>query len=105
MKNGVKELRRRMDPFPLPFSFALPFPRSQGNQKRYFKSITVVKNRKVSDQKKIMLEGKEFVGFISLRLHQGTVKGMKLDTEQSFAAQNPSTEDKISVLHKYKRKR
>ena len=48
-----------------------------------------------------MLEGKEFVGFISLRLHQGTVKGMKLDTEQSFAAQNPSTENIMILLHKY----
>ena len=54
--------------------------------------------------KKINVEGKEFVCFISLRLHQGTVKGMKLDTEQGFAAQNPSTENKMSVLHKYKRK-
>ena len=45
-------------------------------------------------QKKLMLEGKEFVCFILLYLHQGTVKGMKLDNEQDFAAQNLSTEKK-----------
>ena len=57
----------------------------------------------MGDQKSLLLEGKEFVCFILLRLHQGTVKGIKLDTEQGFAAQNPSTEN-TSVLHKYKRK-
>ena len=51
-----------------------------------------------------MLEGKEFVCFISLRLHQGTVKAMKLDATQGFAAQNPSKENLMSFLHKYKRK-
>ena len=35
---------------------------------------------------------------------QGAVKGMKLNTAQGFAAQNPSTENIMSVLHKYKRK-
>ena len=51
-----------------------------------------------------MLEGNKLIGFISLRLHLGAVKEMKLNTGQGFAAQNPSTENIMSVLNKCKRK-
>ena len=59
---------------------------------------------KLATKINLMLEGKEFVCFISLRTAPRDSKGMKLNTVQGFAAQNPSTENIMSVLHKYKRK-
>ena len=58
---------------------------------------------KLATKINLMLEGKEFVCFISLRTAPRGSKGMKLSTAQGFAAQNPSTENIMSVLHKYKR--
>ena len=59
---------------------------SFNKSKRFLESVSVVINREVVEQKKLMLEGKEFVCFISPCLHQGTVKDMKLNAEQCFAA-------------------
>ena len=41
---------------------------------------------KWATKNKLMLEGNEFVGFISLRVHLRAVKDMKLETGQGFAA-------------------
>ena len=65
-------------------------------------SYSSKETEKLSTKINLMLEGKEFVFFISL-LPRGS-KGMKLNSAQGFAAQNPSTENIMSVLHKYKRK-
>ena len=55
-----------------------------GNQKRYIKSVTVVKKPRSGQPKKINVRG-ERICSISLCLDLGAVKEIKLDTEQGFA--------------------
>ena len=59
---------------------------------------------KLATKINLMLEGKEFVCFISLRTAPRGSKGMKLNTAQGFAAQNPSTENIKSVCTNTKEK-